>query len=95
MYLVNDKLPKDCFECKFRTKCDVWQAFLKLPINIAEIKLEDMNVLKPMIYRNCKIYKVPKWIKRFYFKFIMRKCPHLCKFCKHKNKCEIYLNGEE
>lgn len=95
MYLVNKKLPKDCFECEYRTKCDVWQAFLRLPIDMAEIKMEDMELLKPMRYRNCKIHKIPKFISRFYFKFILKKCQHICRLCKHKKQCEIYQYGEE
>ena len=95
MYIVDDKLPKDCFECKFRTKCNVWEAFLRLPIEMAEIKMDDLELLKPMKYRNCKIHKVPSWIARLYFKFIKGKCKHLCCTCNHKNKCELYLYGRD
>ena len=40
MYIVDEKLPKDCFECKFRTKCNVWESFLKLPLNMQEINID-------------------------------------------------------
>ena len=95
MYIVNDKLPKDCFECKFRTKCDVWESFLRLPLNMAEIEIEDLKYLRPMVFRNCKLRKIPPFISRFYIKFIKKKCQHLCILCEHKNHCELYTFGKE
>lgn len=95
MYIVNEKMPKDCFECKFRTKCDVWEAFIRLPIDMSKIDIDDLEYLRPMVFRNCKIRKVPAFISRLYFKWIKKKCQHLCLTCEHRSHCEIYLYGRE
>ena len=91
MYIVNEKLPKDCFECKFRTKCNVWEAFLKLPINIEELNMDDLEYLKPMVFSHCKLYEVPNKYVRLFHKWIKRECMHICLFCKHKHKCEMCI----
>lgn len=91
MYIIDEKLPKDCFECKFRTRCNVWEAFLKLPINPDELDIDDLDYLKPMVFTSCKIKPIPQLIQKLYIKWVMKSCRHLCLFCNHKNKCELCI----
>ncbi|MBO7691152.1 MAG: hypothetical protein J6T10_00780 [Methanobrevibacter sp.] len=91
MYIVDEKLPKDCFECKFRTRCNVWESFLKLPLNMQEINIDDLDYLRPMVFSTCRLHPIPSIIQKLYMKWYMRKCMHLCLFCKHKNKCELCI----
>lgn len=90
MYIVNDNMPKDCFECPFRTKCNVWEDFLKLPINEANIEIDSVMFLKPTVFRACKIQRIPNKVMRFYLKWGKRLCRHLCLYCKHKKYCDLY-----
>ena len=95
MYLVTDDLPKDCFECKFRTKCEVWEKFLNLPFDKGEILMNDLDLLKPRVFTCCKIHPTTKLVSRFYFKWVLKRCRHICLFCRYKRHCEIYLNGRD
>lgn len=95
MYLVTEEMPKDCFECKFKNGCQVWDDFMKLPLDHATIIMDDLQWLKPTVFKCCKIQPLNKIASRFYLKWILKKCRHICYFCRHKEKCEIYQDGRE
>ena len=94
MYIIDDELPKDCFSCIHRTKCNIWEEFMTLSIDEADIRIDTLKYFKPMEHRCCKyVVEIPSSLVKFYNKFILMKCPHLCKGCRHKNKCDIYNIG--
>ena len=89
MYIVLEELPKNCFDCKFRTKCNVWEKFLKLPFNDYGIEQEDLRYLKPTVFSVCRLRPIPLLIQKLYVKWHMKQCRHLCLFCKFKKQCEL------
>lgn len=86
MYIVKEDLPENCFRCKYNVKCDVWQLIMS---DMFEPQFMDYPTPKPKQFKCCKLIVLPTWIDKWYKKWVLKQCRHICLWCRHRKECDL------